>query len=287
LRCSCGQFHSLAGVTGRGGDTSSPFVNEMKGAKCQGQKPWTGNSEHDKDCDCIPVAVLKNSLNVYRPELIQTLSLSDKYKLNGVPTISEIQSQEFMILNGESSQEESDKLKVRESFRSTADDSIIRLVNYVDRLQELIVQTNFHRVQPADDESSFQNATEIQSKDSMLFSNNVKGRWYPAKKVYGEGIFIEFNPNVLKTWEENEVVMERYKNLKERTENFYLSSKFQSASSILVHTVSHALIREFSRHSGYPMTSINEKLYLNIEGNRFGLLLYVTDSDRAGTFGGL
>src|SRR5699024_11114447 len=80
---------------------------------------------------------------------------------------------------------------------------------------------------------------------------------------------------------------ERYKNLKERTENFYLSSKFQSASSILVHTVSHALIREFSRHSGYPMTSINEKLYLNIEGNRFGLLLYVTDSDRAGTFGGL
>lgn len=286
LRCSCGESHSLAGVTGRGGDTGSPFVNEMKGAKCQGNKPWTGNKKHDENCECTPVAVLKNSLNVYRPELIQTLSLSKEYKFEGTPTISEIQSQEFKILNGEVEEEESDVLKVRKSFENN-NDSIISLVNHIDRLQQLIVQTNFHRVEPADDESSFTNATEIQPEDSMLFSEEVKGKWYPAKKVYGEGIFIEFNSDSLRTWEENEKVVERFKDLQNRTEDFYLSSRFEFASSILVHTISHALIREFSRHSGYPMTSLKEKLYLNMENDRYGLLLYVTDSDKAGTFGGL
>ncbi|RIM90613.1 Zn-binding domain-containing protein, partial [Staphylococcus shinii] len=51
------------------------------------------------------------------------------------------------------------------------------------------------------------------------------------------------------------------------------------------HTLSHGLIKQFSKLSGYSITSISEKLYFY--KNKYGLLIYVTDSDKDGTFGGL
>ncbi|MDN6572162.1 MAG: DUF1998 domain-containing protein [Staphylococcus equorum] len=285
LRCTCGAAHSLAGVTGRSNDGGgSPYVNEMRGAKCMGKMPWAGeNKEHE--CHETPIAVLKNALNVYRPETIEALSLaSDKSQFSSSISFEELFYQEFERLNTSIDNDDKEKLNVHQSF-SVDSNKIIKSVNEVRRLQQLVVQTNFHREEPSDDLENYEKATQ-DSVDSLVFSYEYKDRtWYPAKKEYGEGVFIELNSAVLESWQDTLSVRERYDNCSKRVGSFYLKERFSNPSSILIHTLSHALIKEFSKSSGYPMTSIRERLYLD-EGSQ-GILLYVTDSDKAGTYGGL
>lgn len=287
LHCNCEAEHSLTGVTGKSdGKGSSPFVNEMHGAKCFGKMPWTGD-DSTHECDATPIAILKNALNVYRPETIEALSLAESTtKFEEKVSLEEIYHQEFIRLNKSfvNENDDLDKLKVEKSFE-TDSKKAIKSVNHVHRLQQLVVLTDFHREVPSDDFESFEKA--ITGPDNtLIFSDDFKYRdWYPAKKVYGEGIFIEFNSDILREWEKNEEVAQHYQNLIKRVDSFYLADKYSSPSSVLIHTLSHAIIKELSRHCGYPVTSIRERLYLE-NGNQ-GVLIYVTDPDKAGTYGGL
>lgn len=285
LHCNCGAYHSLTGVTGKSTtEGGSPYVNEMHGAKCFGKMPWTGDNEIH-ECHETPIAVLKNALNVYRSETIEALSLTEGNNQFGSDvSLEELFYQEFERLNTTVNDGDSDKLKVSQSFACDTN-KIIKSVNSVDRLQQLVIQTNFHREEPSDDLETFEKASKG-PEESLIFSSKYQDRnWYPAKKVYGEGIFIEFNSVILEDWQNMIIVAEHYIKFSQRVGTFYLKDRFSSPSSVLIHTLSHALIKELSRYSGYPMTSIKERLYL-AEGSQ-GILLYVTDPDKAGTYGGL
>jgi hypothetical protein len=54
---------------------------------------------------------------------------------------------------------------------------------------------------------------------------------------------------------------------------------------MLVHTLSHLLIKEFEFLVGYPSTSLNERLYVN-EDKMQGVLIY-TAAGSEGSYGGL
>ena len=59
----------------------------------------------------------------------------------------------------------------------------------------------------------------------------------------------------------------------------------KSPAFLLIHTLSHLLINEISKESGYNSASISEIIY---EGeNMEGLLIYTTTSDTEGSLGGL
>lgn len=286
IRCECGANHSLAGVTGRSkeGEHNSPYGKEIGGIKCYGKMPWAA-SEDPHECEEVPVAILRNSLNVYQPETITALSISEGEDSTEDTTMDELYEQEFDCLKGDRKSDDEDRLKVRTSFSSMSN-SIIQSVSFIDRLQEIIVQTNFHRETPSDDLEAFENARSGIDY-SMIFSPEYRKRnWYPAKLVFGEGIFIEFNSDILAQWEQEESVENRWWKIRDRVqEDFHLLKRFKSASDVIIHTVSHALIKELSKYSGYPITSIKERLYL--QDGKKGVLLYVTDSDKAGTYGGL
>ncbi|MBO0429995.1 DUF1998 domain-containing protein [Vagococcus fluvialis] len=283
LRCNCGANHSLTGVTGKSSnDKGTPFMNEMHGAKCYGEMPWTG-SDIKADCENFPMAVLKNSLNVYRPDVVEALSFSDSEDRNNYNiTFEELLHEEFTMLKGKA---DTEKLKVELSFDSYSKDKVIRSVNYVRRLEQLVVQTNFHREEHIEEVESFERSQEGTQVSNLFSPEYTDRRWYPAKRVYGEGIFIEINSKLTADWEKKEELTSHYSKLEARVGEFYLREKFDSPSAILMHTLSHALIKELSKQSGYPITSIRERLYLS--DNEKGILLYVTDSDKAGTYGGL
>lgn len=283
IKCDCGAAHSLAGVTGHSkGDDLTPFQKEMGGReKCGGRRPWTGEKEYE-ECDSKPSAILRNSINSYNAETISALTISID-ESGGEFSYEQILSDEFKKLSLKKVEENKEKLEVEKSFKS--ENSIIKNVNFVFRLEELVVQTGFHRLSISDEEKNWNKATSIQSSN-MLFSSEVKlPSWYPAKKQYGEGIFIEFNKEVLNLWSQKTEVETLHSKLMERVESFYLADRFLSPIDIMIHTLSHSLIHQLSLKSGYPVTSIREKLYLNKD--EYGLLLYVTDSDKDGTFGGL
>lgn len=285
LVCSCGAKHSLEGITGKSKDNNaSPFQREMNYIKCMGKRPWAGKDVYDINCEGKPVAILKNALGVYQPELVSILSLTGNEN-EQVSDYESILVEEFNKLSNDKSLN-NEHLKVSLSFLESPN-SIIKKVNSVRRLQELVVQTGFHRLMPSDEEESYVKATdEVNNKKMIFSSNDSKINWYPAKELYGEGIFIEFNEEVLNKWNNTKSVQEymnkKHKKIKEEN---HLKDKFSDPISILIHTLSHGLIKQFSKLSGYSITSITEKLYFY--KNRYGLLIYVTDSDKDGTFGGL
>ena len=59
-------------------------------------------------------------------------------------------------------------------------------------------------------------------------------------------------------------------------------------SFILAHSLSHALIREFSITCGYSTSSLKERIYSDESGKEMcGILIYTSSSDSDGTLGGL
>jgi hypothetical protein len=60
---------------------------------------------------------------------------------------------------------------------------------------------------------------------------------------------------------------------------------------VLIHSLSHALLREIALECGYTAASIRERIYCRNEGDAggpmAGLLLYTAAADSEGTLGGL
>lgn len=280
LECDCGAKNSLSGITGQALDGNlTPFQKEMGGYNCQGEMPWTGKNAKE-ECGHNPTAILKNSLNVYRSETISALSIPRENRIFA-NSWEEIQKAEFDILINKITIEDKDKINVVKSFKSQ--NSIIKSVNYVYRLQELVVQTGFHRLASSDQEQVIKRVTK--NDKNIMFSESGKPTWYPAKMQYGEGIFIEFNSDILDKWRSSKPVKSKLNKLNNRKSPEFSPDLFNNPSNILIHTLSHGLLHELSKYSGYPVIALSEKIY-SFEGN-YGLLLYVTDTDIDGTFGGL
>nr|WP_144925335.1 DUF1998 domain-containing protein [Paenibacillus bovis] len=111
-------------------------------------------------------------------------------------------------------------------------------------------------------------------------------KWFPAVRNYGEGIFIKFNIAKLKKWEEREQitkeVYQAYDNYREEFDNSLIHLE---PRHILIHTFSHALLRELAAYSGYTTTSLKERIY-TMDGMH-GVFIYTASGDSEGSLGGL
>lgn len=56
---------------------------------------------------------------------------------------------------------------------------------------------------------------------------------------------------------------------------------------LVLHTLSHLLVREIALECGYSSASISERIYANPGRDETGILLYTTASDSEGTLGGI
>lgn len=113
--------------------------------------------------------------------------------------------------------------------------------------------------------------------------------WLPAIELYGEGIFLTLNEKVLSAWEKHPAVIRRLAQLEPR---FIRSSRDEpnplSARFMLLHTLSHLLMRQIEFEGGYPAAALSERLYCADRPVPLsGILIYVAVPDIAGSLGGL
>ncbi|MDH3010066.1 DUF1998 domain-containing protein [Gordonia alkanivorans] len=118
--------------------------------------------------------------------------------------------------------------------------------------------------------------------------------WVPAVEKRGEGIFIEFDEFEVRQWEASADQHPRIEALRQAYRGWMHSigqrpdPQFPVARTLLIHTLSHLLIRQVSLECGYSSASIRERLYLGSPNARTaGLLLSTAASDSEGTLGGL
>jgi hypothetical protein len=165
----------------------------------------------------------------------------------------------------------------------------------IKRLKLTTVQVAYTRQEPLSQNEFLQGIdkdSKIKAKYTSKWANQTE--YLPAVESFGEGIFISLNDKI-ETWLDesfkNEKFAQRIITIKENIQNhdYIEKDKFKSdrhlGKFILIHTVSHILIKEFEFLVGYPATSLNERLFID-EMEMSGVLIY-TVAGAEGSFGGL
>lgn len=130
-------------------------------------------------------------------------------------------------------------------------------------------------------------ATEIHPL--YLGPKDHKPSYLPGIEVFGEGVYIEFNKDSIEKWKvsQKQALDQRLSSMQKRQSE--LENRFPLATPefVLVHTFSHLLMNQLCFESGYGMSSVREKLYVDISKGMCGVLIYTADSDSEGALGGL
>jgi hypothetical protein len=173
---------------------------------------------------------------------------------------------------------------------------IIKGVVGVQRLREVSCLYGFTRFEPAptieDDVEEVWLAVSGAPVGETL-------EWLPAIEQFGEGVFIEFAPSVVAAWLERPGVIARERQLRAGFAQWQGARpgrdkvQFPGMPYVLIHSLSHALMVEMALESGYPASSLKERVYAlrdtagGVTVHRLGLLIYTASTGAQGTLGGL
>lgn len=164
----------------------------------------------------------------------------------------------------------------------------IKQISLIHKVREVQALTGFSRVDPAYD-------SELADKQGRLVSiKEKKTNWYPAYEVRGEGIFIEFDSDAINQWRtQNSELNRRVGILNKSYRESYIGShnpRSIEGKFLLLHTISHLLIKQLSFECGYSIASLKERIYCANESDgkeMSGIFIYTASGDSEGTLGGL
>ncbi len=160
----------------------------------------------------------------------------------------------------------------------------IQAVIHIHRLREVVALTGFTRFVPI--MPDIHGEYEVGAKLSALA---LEPQWFPAVENRGEGLFLQLRGAAVENWLERPAVTRRLDQLDAGRWKEHRKSKrdFPKGPYILLHTLSHLLIESLAMRCGYPASSIRERVYVDYDAGRYGLLLYTASPDAEGTLGGL
>lgn len=199
-------------------------------------------------------------------------------------------SEEYEALSGEVS---FDSDSYDDFQRETVDSNeyhlpFIKRVSLIHKIREVQALIGFSRIKPADHSELPEHQVNVVS----VKDNNTD--WYPGYEVRGEGIFIEFDSEAINKWRtENEDIQHRVNILNDNYRKSFIgknSPREVTAKYVLLHTISHLLIKQLSFECGYSIASLRERIYSSelAEGKEMsGIFIYTASGDSEGTMGGL
>lgn len=204
----------------------------------------------------------------------------------GAPT-GDIRTPEWELLTSDLGQTGPD-FTARAASAPAGFERVVKRAVLIDRLREVQALLGFTRVDsPFDDESS-------DDRRVPLGRGNVT--FLPAAEVHGEGIFLQLDESAVQGWvernsERDTEFRRAHVAWRERRRIPDPQAGYPGLRLVLVHTLSHALMRRLALECGYSQASIRERLYAlppeHEDGPMAGVLLYTAAPDSEGTLGGL
>ena len=172
-------------------------------------------------------------------------------------------------------------------WRRTSTSDGIEAIVQLHRLREVSALVGFTRLEAPVPDIDGEYDTDVSR--AALDENPT---WFPAVENRGEGIFLALRPDSISEWLGRPSVRKRVGSLQrghakwlERRRKEY--PPFPGGPYVLLHTLAHLLMQAVALRCGYPATSIRERIYLDSDHRRYGLLLYTASPDADGTLGGL
>lgn len=164
----------------------------------------------------------------------------------------------------------------------------------VEKLRVVKALTGFTRIQSPGD---FADPSEIPPGIRVGLTRG-EPTWVPSAEVRGEGVFLRLREATLQEY----LKLPQLKALRDAFLNAHVrfrrsreiepaNDHFPDLRYVLLHTLSHLLIRQFAIECGYSAASLAERIYSrepdDPEGPMAGILLYTAAADSEGTLGGL
>lgn len=314
VTCSCGAHRSMENALGRG----------ALRIRCEGKTPWLPQLE-DSTCGQWLVGLQRGASGVWRSEVRSAISISapesaaeawvrenhdrlsrmsetlrqDNLEFQAgelsVPATSLVEIFNSQKVDSHAEPSESLMQEIRDeeyrAFQSTTreidgDEQFVCTVERVEprlreelglfstaslpRLREVRALTGFSRIDSGDEEAD--------RNESLL--SEMRMDWLPAIEAFGEGIFIQLCPDRVHRWENRAYATHRAHRINDAAPITGSTPRY-----LLLHSLSHALMNQLSLTTGYPASSIRERIYSR--GDQAGILLYTSTSDSAGSLGGL
>jgi len=281
--------------------TNSLFIPAQSISKKIREKILTLYNDADLNAEEIRAKLLsKHSVNLKVKQIEEVISPNENAFI--LENDYRLKEYDFLLSNNQ----ETNKNLIIEP---TSSDSLkVLKINKLLRLKRLklsSVQTGYSRQEPIDKDLY----AELSMDEYVRPEKGIKAKYtstkgsettiLPGIESFGEGIFIDFDHESINDWYESfkdnsklkkriELILEnmtssdyRINDEKKRMlDNPAYLSKF-----ILIHTLSHILIKELEFLTGYPSISMQERLYIN-EKEMQGVLIY-TIAGAEGSYGGL
>ena len=144
----------------------------------------------------------------------------------------------------------------------------VKQVSEITKLREVRALIGFRRLNGLNPQTGI-------GKDVLYDENN----WLPATEVFGEGLFIEFDLELIYNFIKNDPqAINDFKKIKADLSD--IDKKY-----VFLHSLSHIVMKGASIEAGYSLSSIRERVYAG--ENQCGILIYTSASDSEGTLGGL
>lgn len=167
------------------------------------------------------------------------------------------------------------------------------LIGAASRLREVRAMAGFSRIEPYPVSAERIKQAIVAGKVSPL--SKTERSWLPGAEIRGEGIFLRFKTEAIDDWiARNSGLDDRASVLEARSsqiaeERGYERDYTVTPRLLLVHSFSHALIRQISVECGYSASALRERLYVSEQGDRTtnGVLIYTGSPDSEGSLGGL
>jgi hypothetical protein len=201
---------------------------------------------------------------------------------------------EWTAFTNPASQNQTPDFRLKSVNPPTKYKDVFSQVVLVERLREVRALAGFTRID-SPGEMAESDEEEIQAVSPI---SRKKPNWIPAIEVRGEGIFIQFKESEIlrwlaqtpvKNWEA--VFFQAHIEWRKNRMIENPEANFPGLRYVLLHSFSHALMRQFAMECGYTQASIRERIYSNNPGQpgdpMAGILLYTSAPDSEGTLGGL
>ncbi len=268
-------------------DTKLMYYEHIKRKEGADWKYWLNQECHLKEEDYSEYeGILKNTFtNTNEDEVVKDKNLFYKF-------------QEFKVLSeNDSSLPEIEGLQFQSIEINNNDlGNYFQSIKKIPKLKVTQVQTQFTRVKPAERVIKTNGEIGYNSKSQKTYEND-EIRVLPANQTVGEGVFIEFDELKIEGCISNmgDDFKERFDSLfntevKDNEQGVEIRMKIKESKFkfFIIHSFSHALIREFEFSCGYPTASLKERLYISndSEYKMAGVLIYTTDGAE-GSMGGI
>ena len=176
------------------------------------------------------------------------------------------------------------------AWRRSARFDAVEAVIQVHRLREVLALAGFTRLEAVMPDIDGEYAAGVERADIAR-----EPQWFPAVENRGEGIVVQLRAGAVREWLERDAVQARLDTLvaghnawaEKRSGRHSAPPQFPGGPYVLLHTLAHLLIQSLALRCGYPAASIRERIFVDVAGSRYALLLYTATPDAEGTLGGL